>query len=27
MIDWSWGYWKYYRGARIMLGGEDDGAA
>ncbi|MGH8123400.1 MAG: NAD(P)/FAD-dependent oxidoreductase [Rudaea sp.] len=24
MIDWSWGYWKYYRGARIMLGGDSD---
>ena len=27
MIDWSWGYWKYYRGARIMLGGDGDGSA
>jgi NADH:ubiquinone reductase (H+-translocating) len=26
MIDWSWGYWKYSRGARIMLGGAGDGA-
>jgi NADH dehydrogenase len=26
MIDWSWGYWKYYRGARIMLGGDGDGS-
>ncbi len=25
MIDWSWGYWKYYRGARIMVGGDGDG--
>ncbi len=24
MIDWSWGYWKYYRGARIILGGDGD---
>jgi NADH dehydrogenase len=26
MIDWSWGYFKYYRGARIMLGGKGDGS-
>jgi NADH:ubiquinone reductase (H+-translocating) len=26
MIDWSWGCWKYDRGARIMLGGEGDGS-
>jgi NADH:ubiquinone reductase (H+-translocating) len=26
MIDWSWGHWKYYRGARIMLGGKGDGS-
>ncbi|HEY8009822.1 MAG TPA: NAD(P)/FAD-dependent oxidoreductase [Rudaea sp.] len=24
MIDWSWGYWKYYRGARIILGNDGD---
>lgn len=26
MIDWSWGYWKYYRGARIMFGGRSGDA-
>lgn len=27
MIDWSWGYWKYYRGARIILGNDGDGTS
>ena len=27
LLNWAWAYWSYQRGARIILGGDDGGAA